>query len=66
MTIFFQLLPIIVIIAVYGFAVIALRRLDKQILTNEQWWTWTFFVIFMPIVGSVMVFIYFDDKPRYK
>jgi hypothetical protein len=66
MTLFFQLLPIIAIIASYGFVIAAFRRIDKQTLTNEQWWTWTLIVIFMPIIGSIIVFNYFDDKPHYK
>ncbi|MDX2076275.1 MAG: PLDc N-terminal domain-containing protein [bacterium] len=65
MILFFQLLSFLTIIASFALVFAALRHLNRQPITGKDFWVWALIVFFMPIIGSIMVFVYFD-KPRYK
>ena len=64
MILFLQLFNILIIIGSFVFVFAALRHLNRQPITGKDFWVWALIVFFMPIIGSIMVFVYFD-KPRY-
>lgn len=58
-----QLLNFALLIGTIVLMVMAYRHLEKQALSPKNFVIWCLIILFMPLIGSLMVFFYFD-RPR--